>query len=1440
MVMDELTYNGCNIYEINADGSGGGDVIDFRGASSITSINVTNNTIYTGFRTFLRLDANVKATNVLIKNNTMMNICFVENANNSGIIGIKVEAQPSSLVFSNNIVLYEEGSATVVNTSDKNTAEITFSNNYYYGCVDTFFERVTVSGATAGGGKVLTADPCYNSKGGMFNLVNTEASTAQVGAPQWFSPYVEEPEDLTLPLTETAKTWDFTNAKYFIGDITKSKVRDNLLMSVSDNKMKVQDGIMVFNNATTVSKKGLPTDGYLAFKVNKPGSVYLIPTDVENEDGAVVRGNHIIVSVGDVAGTTNSVKGGAAMNVAMSTAQKILINDITEESIIYVYASGNIGLSGLAWALDTAQVNTALPSPEPTVDPASIQQGTASDVTVSWPAVDNAASYSVVFNGKSYPVSDGVTSYVIASDVIKFLDAGGYMISVYANPGDDDIYNTQSSAGKTALTVLAKSGGGSEEFVVSSVADLVNAIASGKIDITLAFSTSAYDIGTLALTTPLRLKGQTKNGAYTPIKGNFSISGDLGGSLILRNLDVDGTDAAGAFIVETEAVTADTIAMINCNISNSAKALYDNSKKYASNVQYMIFDGIQVDNCSNAADFIDMRNGAYHNLIITRSTFANSARTFIRTDAASEINYATIRNNTFYKLCTIESSKDNNGLFHIRGTAGSGMLDFQIVNNLFYSIKISTDPSNANGYPKFISKNAAALKPNSIRNNYFYNIEEDKADYTWWTANCTKEEGIAGGGCVLATEPCKDPDKGDYTLTNAVAMNANIGDPRWNPMAGGTPSSEITVENVGDLLTAISAGKSTITLAPGTYDFTSITESADVTGGVLTLSTSLNLIGQNGAIVIGGFKMAAGITKMSATGISFIGKSGETTISNMIDISTADVTMSSVALKNCSVSAYGNRMFSMSAASTVTSIDFSGLLVFNMGTSGDFIDIRKGNATAIRVANSTFYNGIRTFMRIDAAVVCGSINVQNNTFFNLCSVDSKDNNGIFHVRATSVTSETFIVKKNLFAGMHRAVETPSNANGYPKITSSNTANIIPTYSGNYYYDFDTTENYSWWTRTDEAVGTAGYGVILTTDPFASSGTADFTLTNALAMSENVGDPRWNPTHGGSSDDPFDVASVSDLLTALSAGKTYLRIAGGTYDFTAAESENIAAGVLSLSSSLKISGVSVNGAKPEIIGAFKFTGTGIKTFTLEGIKMTGTNEGGTVIGNMLDISDETVNMTSIVLKNCEVSKFGGRLLSMSVAATLNYADISGLLVSEMGTSGDFIDVRKGTLNLIKVSNNTFYNGIRTFIRMDAAVICGSVSIVNNTFYNLCSVDSKDNNGILHVRSTALPAEAFIVEKNIFATMHRAVDTPSNANGYPKIVSNNAAGRDPVFRSNLYFDFDTTDNLSWWSRIDEAAAIANGGAVLSATPFAGDPTTGKFTVTAEYKGYGDLRW
>ena len=1450
MVLGDVVYDSCEISNINADGTGGGDVFDIRGATSMTKLAFVNNTIFQGMRTFIRIDAG-SIDNLVVENNTIMNLNFVDNTNNAGIFGLQIV--PGATSFKNNLVLHMVEKATLgsANAKYKTPADISLaaSNNWYFDVVATYFTDTWAAAAT--GFSALEEDPCYNAAAGLFNL-NPDSVIAdkKVGASKWWTPYVEEPEDLTQPALDGAHTWDLSNAKYFSGTIKKEMVRDGILLSGSEQAPIVAaDGVLRFDGAAITNRQGVPTTGYVAFKVTEPGSV------VARAAGEGTA--HIIVAVQPVEGGDLIIKGGVSPVADAPAAQKILISDITAESWVYIYPSGPVSLAQLAWSKDMSAVNTALPAPAPKAAPASFTAGEATAVTITWEPVENAGSYSVVFSGKTY-AADGL-SYTIEGKTTGMLDPGSYAVKVFANPGKEDIYNTQSEAGVATFAVLPAGGSGeSSEFIVASVEDLLAAIDAGKDFITLKYSDTPYEIGALTLVAPLHLKGQESDGKKTAINASITLSGAIGGSVVFRNLDITSSSAgtATSFLIDDKtadnAPVLDTVAVYDSNL-HGTKALYDNSGKAVSKVQYVIFKGNIITDSSAGADYIDLRAGAHHNFVFENNTVANSCRTVFRTDATHEMNTALIKNNTFYKVATNSTSKDNNGILHIRSAAGSGLYSYELVNNFFYSILIDPAnlPSHANGFPKL--RSASGITPSVIRNNYFYNCEEDLADYSFWK-NLSKEEATREGGAILPADPCKDAANLDFTLTNGVMMNAGVGDPRWNAMAGSTPSSEITVADVDGFLTAISAGKKTITLDAGVYDLTAVTEVPEVSAGKLTLTTPLNLIGKEGTVFKGGFIFKEGVTSFSMKNVAV---DGAKTVDNVFEIADAAVVMNSFSVKNSSFTGVKNRLFYMNVEGSVNSVEFENVLVTGVEggdfTSGDFIDVRKGTMTALKVKNSTFANAIRTFARIDAVTVCASILVENNTFYNNCFVDSKDNNGIFHVRSSSALAANAIdVKNNLFVHMQRAEETPSKEQGFPKLVSKGSSELgLPNFSHNYFAEVLTTENnnaaeYSWWAYSPQETATAGYGVVLTAPVFKDAANGDFTVVHGLVASEKVGDPRWIKS-APAAGEAFKVADADELATAIEAGKKVIALTGATYDLTALPTAS--AGVITLSQGLTLKGVAYNGKKPEVLGGFKLAMTE-GDFILENVRLNGVydNAGAEAkVGNMIDI-DAAAVIGTIGLRNSEIYGYANRLVSGSGKSSVDELVVAGNLVHDFGTSGDFIDFRNGSLGHVNIQNNTFWNGIRTFLRVDAAVNNGGVLVENNTFYNLCAVDNKDNNGILHVRSTSGVAPAalgnaarrVLVRKNIFAAMHRAEETPSKPAGFPKLVSTASETiKHPYISDNLFFDIDTAEPYSWWNTM-APEDIEAAGQVLTETPFEADPATGKFTVKAAYKGYGDTRW
>ena len=153
------------------------------------------------------------------------------------------------------------------------------------------------------------------------------------------------------------------------------------------------------------------------------------------------------------------------------------------------------------------------------------------------------------------------------------LDPGSYKVEVYANPGSDDIYNTESAPGVATFAVLPKGGeGGDTEFVVKDITELMAAIEAGKSEITLA--PGSYDLGgSLTVTAPLTLKGQ--EGAE--ILGGFKLSGEVG-NFRLEDLVVNANGADILINLDNTGVNAETL------LSFFGRVNYDYKRRYSAGV----------------------------------------------------------------------------------------------------------------------------------------------------------------------------------------------------------------------------------------------------------------------------------------------------------------------------------------------------------------------------------------------------------------------------------------------------------------------------------------------------------------------------------------------------------------------------------------------------------------------------------------------------------------------------------------------------------------------------------------------------------------------------------------------------------------------------------------------------------------------------------------
>ena len=1354
LVLGNVLYDSCDIHDINTDGTVGGDVFDIRQATTVESLSFVNNTIWQGMRTFVRFDAGSIGA-LVFENNTLHNLNFVDNANNAGVFGLQIT--PGSFSFKNNLFLNMTGKAVLAGANAKYVPAgdmgVNASNNWFYnlpkndaGDIIYFTDNFTLANAA---GTILAADPCYNAPGGYFNLLaDSDIAGKKVGASKWWTPFVEEPEDLTLNLIEGNKTWNLANAKYFSGTIKKEMVRDDLYINAGESNAIVVDGGMLnFQTAGVTNRAGVPTLSYIAFKVDQPGSVLIKATDPEN------LGHHFIVGVGPVDGSSIALKGGVSAMADMTTPTKILITTITEESLVYVFPSGPVSLEKLAWSTDVTPVNTALPTPAPKADPSSITAGDAADIVISWDPVENAGSYSVVFNGKSSTVSEG-TEFVIGGTTTGMLDAGSYTVEVYANPMATDIYNTESAAGVAAFAVLPKGGGGEDtELVVTNIDQLMSAIAAGKEAITLAPGT--YDLGgILTVTAPLALKGQ--DGAE--IVGAFKLSGEVG-NFSLENLTVSTSDQ-GVFIDldNAEGVRADNITVKNTVISGFGKSvIYASNTADKFNIGNILFQGIEVYNHGTGQGMFDLRNGVYDSFKLIESTLTGG-RDFLRIDATCTIPTVLVKNNTMYNLNT---SKNGNGIFYVRAAVS----DYKVEKNLLLGMTSGT----------VIGKSGA--KAPKMVGNYYYDCNDD----VFFTGVMDKDEALGGQGVILTVDPVKDAPNYDFTLVNGVVISAGVGAPKWNPsVVPPSGGSSMTVASVDEFQAAVDAGKTDITFAAGSYDLSTAN---------ITLTAGMHLNGEPGAeITVSQFDLAEGeLGNILIENLKINGSSN-----NLISVSAASV-VNNLTLRNCEVDGVGKSIFYGNAeGSSFAAVVFSNNVFTGLGGGQGTIDIRKGAYSVVTVENNTVVGG-RDFIRADAGKVTGAVNIVNNTFD---GVTLNNGNGILYVRSTP---DSYVLKNNLFL----------NENGDNNLLSKASGITVPTAVANNYFYNCVAEKF-WTGLINQEVALANGGVILPADPVKDAANHDYTLVDALCLSSNVGASRWNPNAGRVSSE-ITVASVSELTTAIDAGKAAITLKAGTYDLAeVAESR-----VINLIAPLSLTGQ----GSVEIVGGFKF-GAGTASFVAENIKFSGAEK---AVGNAFEIA-EAVEMSKIQLTGCDIYGYNKSLFYGNGAdSKIAVFDFQKNLVHGFGTGQGMIDIRKGVYTAINVSKNTFYDGGRDFIRCDKE-IAGSIAITNNTFA-ACSIDA--GNGLLWIRSCAAAPEKYNVTKNLFL----------NLTGEKTILAKTGATV-PTMNANYFYNLGPA---FFTGAIDQATATT-GGALLEADPCTGSAEFNfKLTdATLRSADIGDPRW
>lgn len=438
VTVDNVSFSNVMVSDIQGSGGNG---FDLRTTGKVGTVSITESTFSNGFRTFFRIDS-APTDKITFSNNTLNNLASGDSgSNNKGLFYIGSKAKDATpivteFIMRNNLFLnMDEYDDYTIFFTDDNSLPTDIGNNWFYNYGAGFFEESKLSEAEsiAGGGGILSSDPCVDSERGTFNVTNATLISANVGDPRWYAAYVPGPTP-ELEVVEYGHVWNLTDTYTFYETVDASTVRGNLEFFVSSVPFNITDEGMEFSGEATLAYNGIPTDGGMGFLVNGPGSIFA--SVVKSASGT--ENDHITVALGSADGNTTTVKGSLYVG---GESQKIVFDEITpgEERMIYLYACGPVVLSELEWSDDVNSGNTAVANPVVTAD-----EATPGALKLSWPAVENAGKYIISFGARESE-EYGEDEYIIETTSPSYtwnaFPSGSWTINVQAIPSDTEKFS---------------------------------------------------------------------------------------------------------------------------------------------------------------------------------------------------------------------------------------------------------------------------------------------------------------------------------------------------------------------------------------------------------------------------------------------------------------------------------------------------------------------------------------------------------------------------------------------------------------------------------------------------------------------------------------------------------------------------------------------------------------------------------------------------------------------------------------------------------------------------------------------------------------------------------------------------------------------------------------------------------------------------------------
>lgn len=383
---------------------------------------------------------------------------------------------------------------------------------------------------------------------------------------------------------------------------------------------------------------------------------------------------------------------------------------------------------------------------------------TSTSITISWNE-DPEVTHILCTPREGTPVR-----YDLSEDEVKAHTATVSNLTASTNY-TVGLYYMSANRGELSLYTMPAFDG--TEAVVSDLAGLQAAFADKAPKVRLTMAGSPYDLGSVDLTGDMEIYGEeAADGTRPVIIGSVSIAGaETIGRFLSQGIEWNGNEGSTGRHVQMKSGNITDVTYRNCTITGYSDGLFYNN--VGGTVSSVTYEGCDIyDIPGSGGDGIDIRKGELGNLNFINNTVYNGLRTFLRIDADVTITgKLTVRNNTFMGISTAIEGSNNRGFLGIRTETASGKVE--IASNIFLHMT---------GFSTMISTSAQNLAGTSysFSNNHFFDVAEE-----FFNDKCAEATAIAGGGSVLAADPCFNSAGMNFHLTNSTLLNAKVGDPRW-------------------------------------------------------------------------------------------------------------------------------------------------------------------------------------------------------------------------------------------------------------------------------------------------------------------------------------------------------------------------------------------------------------------------------------------------------------------------------------------------------------------------------------------------------------------------------------------------------------------------------------------------------------------------------------